>query len=137
MEAVFWQKYGSKLKEVKQVDGNKKSASIKLSLQDGSTFLCEARFQELEYRSFKSCKDFRKNKESTLSLPLLESLKGSLLTPTVRTSRRSQNFYPSNSHSKKLLSISTSRLNSSTTHENIDSKMNACTKSQRKLSKGK
>ena len=85
VEAVFWQKFGSKLKEVKQVDGNKKSASIKLSLQDGSTFLYEARFHELEYRSFKSCKDFRKNKESTLSLPVLESLKGPLLTPTVTT----------------------------------------------------
>lgn len=74
VEAALWEQHGETLNTVTKIEGDKEHLLVE-ALVSGQPVLYEAELGVFKYEGYKSCKDFRKNKCSTLKLPYLKSLK--------------------------------------------------------------
>lgn len=74
VESELWSEHGTHLASVKQVSGDKRSGLVECRLQDGRVQHHRFELTNVEYMGYKSCKEFRKGKESRLKLPILASL---------------------------------------------------------------
>ena len=73
-EAELWRLHGNKLLEVQQLEGDKTGGVIQAKLSDGSELRYQAQFELTKREGFKSCKDFKKNKQSMLKVHKLSKL---------------------------------------------------------------
>jgi hypothetical protein len=74
VEAALWEKHGCKLRQVRQIDGEKALLKVEAVLHDDSIELYEAELAGFQYEGYKSCKDFRNGKCSDLKLFRLKRL---------------------------------------------------------------
>jgi hypothetical protein len=73
VEARVWEETGQAPKWLKPVSGDKEEFTVEVGFADGETRLYQARLDTLAYQGYKSCKDHRKGKESSLKLSVLKS----------------------------------------------------------------
>ena len=75
VEARVWEEGGQAPAWLKQVSGDKQECTVEVGFVSGETRTYQARLEILVYKGYKSCKDHRKGKESSLKFSVLKSLK--------------------------------------------------------------
>lgn len=74
IEAALWEQKRVSPIELRQVQGDKRNVRVVAVFPDGSSNSYQCKIGEREYQGYKSCKDYRKGKESNLKLPVLKTL---------------------------------------------------------------
>ena len=75
VEARVWEETGQAPQWLKKIAGDQEKLTVEVRFANGESHLYQARLDTLVYQGYKSCKDHRKGKESSLKLPVLKSLK--------------------------------------------------------------